>query len=1172
MLEARFLGKFDIRSDGESIELPARKAQSLLAYLMMTPGTMHRREQLAGYLWPESDEASARSRLRYALWQLRKAIGKEYFLADKISIAFNQEMEYWLDCDSFQVGELKSMTTDALALELMVYKGEFLPGFYEDWVLLTRDRLHATYERRMIVLLGGLSAEKHWAEVLEWAERWISVGAPSEPAYQALMVAHAQLGDKAGATNAYQRCRRSLDEQLGVEPAELTEQIYQLILNSEIPEASLIFPQSSLPIPSMAAQPAHTSLPASDHPVFVTRESELSWLDHKLEKALGGQGQVAFVVGDAGQGKTTLLREFSQRAQQLHGALIVAKGSNEAYTGIGDPYLPFREVIALLTGDVELGQSSGAIDQENAGRLWKLIPETSAALVNYGPDLIDSFIPGEALLRRASAFGSGKSAWLKNLNYEVDRRKNRPVPLNIDHGDSKQDLFEQYTKVLQELAGNYPILLILDDLQWADLGTISLLFHLARRIEGHRILILGAFRQDDIAQYRDDLQHPLVEVLAELKRIFGDTQIDLDQASKSEGRIFIDKYLDTEPNNLDDEFRQALFLLTAGHPLFTVELLRQMQDQGDIYKDEQDRWEKDPGLDWGILPAKVEAVIERRVGRLPAALREIINIGSVEGEEFTAELIAKILNQEEIDIVRQLSQELDKQHRLIEARGIKNVGDQRFSIYGFRHILFQKFIYGDLDLVERAHLHQRVGDGLEKIYGEHKAEIVRQLARQYEQAGVMEKTIDYLLMTGNQAKRVSANEQAVAFLTKGLDLLKDQPGGSRRDEKELALQIALGAPMVATLGYASKDVERTFERARELCERTGDSKQLAPALWGLCSFYQVRGRHTTAYEMAQQILVIAEDVEDTDLMLLAHWMLGTTLTHLGEFSSARENLEQALMRYEESPEKKLTYAYGQNPAVTCLNYLAINLWVLGYLEAASEKCEQAISVAKGLDHPYSQAFAHGMAALFHAIKKDAGSTLDHSEETLRLAKESNFPFFLALGLVLRGWVRAKSGKAGLGIKLMQRGIEGMQLIGTELGGPFFSSLMAEGYEESREFITALEVVEDGLEKANATQEQWSEFDLCLLKGSLLRNINGGDYADSLSWYQKAMEVAHRQDAKSYELQVAMTQVRHSEGPEQLEVARADLAKILDWFSRESDSDLLREAKELLKITAHENNS
>jgi predicted ATPase/DNA-binding SARP family transcriptional activator len=1163
MLEARFLGKFDIRINGTSIELPARKAQSLLAYLMMTRGTLHRREQLAGILWPDSEESSGRSRLRYTIWQLRKAVGEEYFVSDKISITFNHQEQYWLDCEVLETRQAEDLTTHDLADKLAVYEGEFLPGFYDDWILLTRDRLQSSFEQMMVLFLGRLGYENRWSAILEWAERWISFGTSPEPAYQALIVAHSRLGDKAGATSAYHRCQQSLGEQLGVEPAVLTTKIYELILAGEIPEVSLLYPAPPGPKIPPSLQPDHKIVLDRDERVFVTREWELAWLNEKLELALLGRGQAAFVVGDAGQGKTALLREFSQRAQQLHPDLIVANGSSEAYTGFGDPHLPFREILALLTGDIEIQQSTGAIDKETALRLWNLIPQSSEALVRYGPDLIESFIPGEALLRRASSYDSGTSAWLAELKNEVEQRKSRPVPLNIDHGDSKKALFDQYTRVLQILAGKHPLLLILDDLQWADFGTIGLLFHLARRIEGQRILVLGAYRQDDIAQYHAESQHPLVEVLAELKRIYGDMQIDLDEG---EGRHFIEDYLDTEPNMLDDEFRQALFLQTAGHPLFTVELLRQMQDQEDIYKDGQGRWVKNPVLDWETLPARVEAVIERRVGRLPSTLNEILNIASVEGEEFSAEVIARVLNRDEIEIVRQLSQDLDKKHRLVEARGIVHVGQQRLSIYRFRHRLFQKFIYEDLDLVERSHLHQKVGDNLELIYGTHKAEIAAHLARHYEEAGEMEKTIDYLLQAGNQAKRVSANEQAVAYLGKGIDLLRELPGGKKRDEIELALQTSSGPPKVAIQGYASLDVEQTFERARQLSERTGDVEQLAPVLWGLCAFYQVRGKHAIAYEMANQILAVAEDGGDDELLLLAHWMLGTTLTHLGEFSSARDNLELALSKYYKNPDDNLTYTYGQHPAVTCLNYLAINLWVLGYPDQALEKCDEAVSLAHKIDHPYSQAFAHGMAALWHSIRRDEKSTLRHCEQTLKLAKESSFPFFLALGLILRGWGRVKSGKTGMAINLMKNGIEAMQIIGAELGRPYFLSLLAEGYQESGDLNEGLDAVQNGLKRIYTSKELWSEFNLCLLKGNLLRNINEGDNAKSNSWYKQGIKVARRQNAKSYELQAVMMQVEQSEDIEQLAAERAKLTGIYEWFTEGYDTDLLREAKELRDST------
>jgi predicted ATPase/DNA-binding SARP family transcriptional activator len=1166
MLEARFLGKFDIRIDGSSVELPARKAQALCAYLLMNPGILHRREKIAGVLWPDSDETSARSKLRYSLWQLRKAIGDQYFMSDKMSLAFNTETDYWFDCEELESKPTEHLTTDELGEVVSVYKGEFLPGFYEDWILLARDQIYASFEQMMVLLLQRLSGEERWKEILVWAERWISLGQIPEPAYQALMVAHSQMGDNASATSVYLRCEQALGEQLGVDPAEVTTKIYNLILDGEIPEASIIYPALSAPKTQFTPQPYSEMvevLPETDRREFVAREKELAWLAEKLEKVLAGQGQVAFVVGDAGRGKSALLGEFSRRVQQLHGDLVAANGSNEAHSGIGDPYLPFREVLALLTGEVEVKKSSGVINQEYARRLWDLMPHTLEALVEYGPDLIDSFVPGESLARRATSFTAENPAWLERLESEIELRKGRPAPFNIDHGDSRKDLFDQYTKALQDISRVQPLLLILDDLQWADLGTIGLLFHLARRIEGYRILILGAYRPDDIAQYRDGSQHPLVQTLAELKRIYGDFQIDLDQVGESEGRQFIDDYLDTEPNKLDEDFRQALFYHTSGHPLFAIELLRQMQEQGDIFRDDQDRWIKNPVLNWESLPARVEAVIERRVSRLPSELREILNVASVEGEEFTAEVVATIKGLDEFEIIRKLSQDLDKQHMLVEASGMKRFGKQRVSIYRFRHILFQKYVYENLNLVEKAYLHEKVGDGLEKLYGDDKAQIAVQLARQYEEAGVLGKTIDYLLLAGNQAKRVSANKQAVAYLTKGIAMLNELPAGNIHTETELALQISLGPPLVATRGYASPEVEQTFERARELCERVGDIQQLAPALWGLCAFYQVRGKHSTANELAKQILALAESGEDANLRLLAHWMLGTTLTHLGEFSLAREQLELALNQYDVNQDDSLTYTYGQSPQVTCLNYLALNLWFLGYPDQALDKCDEAVAISQEIAHLFSQAFAHGMAALFHSIRRDIEFAQRHGEETFKLAKKSRFPFFLSLGMIIRGWSRVHSGKTGMAINLLKNGIDGMQAIGAELGRPYFLALLAEGYGESGEIHEALKTLQMGFDKARRTDERWYDFGLYLLKGKLLEKQDEGN-TEIESCYQQAIEIAHKQKAKSFELQGALTRVKYREGSDQSEEERAFLSEIYAWFDEGHDRALLNEARELLK--------
>ena len=238
--------------------------------------------------------------------------------------------------------------------------------------------------------------------------------------------------------------------------------------------------------------------------VFVAREGELAQLQRFLDSAFSGQGQVCFVAGEAGSGKTALIAEFAQRAEDSHTDLLVAIGNCNAQSGIGDPYLPFREVLALLTGDVEAKLTRGAISRETANRLRDFFLVSGQALVELGPDLIGIFVPGAGLVTRAAAFAADKVGWLAKLERLMERKATDPV----DTGLEQTRIFEQYANVLRALAAQQPLMLVLDDLHWADISSIELLFHLGRRIGGSRILVVGLYRPEEVALGRGEAAPP----------------------------------------------------------------------------------------------------------------------------------------------------------------------------------------------------------------------------------------------------------------------------------------------------------------------------------------------------------------------------------------------------------------------------------------------------------------------------------------------------------------------------------------------------------------------------------------------------------------------------------------------------------------------------------------
>jgi DNA-binding SARP family transcriptional activator/predicted ATPase len=296
MLEVKLLGQFEIALDGQSLEIPSRPAQSLLAFLMLNRGAAHRREKLAGLLWPDSSESNARNNLRQALWRIRKMIGDGYLVADKVSVSFSAEKDYWLDAQILETAAGGNAPVEVLERAVSVYEGELLPGFYDQWVTLERERLQALFEQRIHSLSQLLVEDGRWDDVTKWAERWISLGQAPEPAYRALMTAAAGRGDQAGVVAAFHRCVEALEEEVGVEPSPETLDIFEKLTSGEI-----IF----------QAQKTYTNagpsvkLPLQMTP-FIGREEERARLTALLEDAAV---KVITVLGPGGMGKTRLAIE-----------------------------------------------------------------------------------------------------------------------------------------------------------------------------------------------------------------------------------------------------------------------------------------------------------------------------------------------------------------------------------------------------------------------------------------------------------------------------------------------------------------------------------------------------------------------------------------------------------------------------------------------------------------------------------------------------------------------------------------------------------------------------------------------------------------------------------------------------------------------------------------------
>lgn len=671
---------------------------------------------------------------------------------------------------------------------------------------------------------------------------------------------------------------------------------------------------------------------------FVARDPELARLQTFLDRAKAGETQVCFITGEAGAGKSALLDEFTRRAQDSDPGLLAATGTCSAQTGQGDPYHPFREVLALLTGNVDSALATGRISDESATRLKQALRLSRDAIVEFAPDIVGLFVPGFDLVSGAALFAADKAGLL-------DRFKKRQETLKTGEAKLSEELvFQQYTDVLRALAKNRPLIVVIDDLHWADAPSIGLLFHLARQLKDSPILLIGAYRPEDVAIGRGEDRHPLEGILNEVRRYRGDVWIDLNKTQAERGRAFVNALMDSEPNRLSDGFRAALFRHTGGQPLFTVETLRNMEERGDLVKSAEGEWIEAASLDWGALPARVEGVIEERIGRLQAELRDMLTIASVEGESFIAQVLARVQEVEERRLIRRLAQELEKQHRLVQETGVTKVGPQRLITYTFTHALFQQYLYSGLSTGERMILHGQVAEVLEALYEGETDPVAVQLARHYTEAGSDDKAVAYLMRAGERAYQVHGVLEARHFFSQALDRVASLEGPDRT-HREAELKLKVGHTYRATSDYA--EAQRWITEALALAESLGDQK----------------------------------------LQERCHGALGDCARWMGHFAEAREHYETC-----RTISEALNYEAGISAATLSLGIIAART---GNLAGAEQMFKDTLAIDTRLDDPRGMALAYNSLGIVCRMQGRYAEARQHYEESLRLRREIGDKLFIA---------------------------------------------------------------------------------------------------------------------------------------------------------------------------------
>jgi len=1209
-LSLSLLGPFLVAlQPGRPVELTSKKAQALLAYLAVESDRPHYREALAGLLWPDSSEQAARGSLRQALQDLRRALGDSLpaaagdallgeggspvaplLLISRDTVQFNRQAPYWLDVAQFakhtaslsrQPSSMISPAQgEALRAAVALYRGPFLDGFslgganqgdspaFEEWVLLNREQLN----RQMLLALSALAtfheAREAYEEALDCVWRLLALEPWQEEAHQHAMRLLALMGRRGEALAQYRHCRALLLRELGVEPAPDTIALYETIRHSVAPERPS-GPSGSARRGDGAPPPvAAAGAPPS---LLVARDEELSRLLGFMSQALAGDGRIALVSGEAGSGKTSLLEEFARQAMNAREDLLVALGRCSGY-GAGDAFRPFREVLQTLTGNTD-----GVLSARHAQRLQAALPVTFEALAQQGPDLARLLARDAAFLARARAAAPRGAAWLARLQSLAQRGDGAAT------ADLAQATFsEQGVLVLQEVARWRPVLLLLDDLQWADAPSLDMLFHLGRRLQGRRVLIIGAYRpteavQGPVAEGQSQAA-PLEQIANEFQRLWGDIRVDLSQA---DARRFVDAYLDSWPNRLGKPFRQTLARHTGGNPLFTVELVRAMQERGDLLRDGQGRWVEGPSLAWEKLPPRVEGAISQRIGQLTAAQREMLEAAAVEGEQFHAEVLARVLDLPLPSVIAALSGPLGRAARLVVPRGLVNVGARDLSRYRFRHGMFQSYLYERLDAAPRAQLHGAVAAAIEALYAEQARKLAGALAQHHEAAGQAALAARRRLEAGQQAAWLGAHRQAIAAYQQALSLLEDLPAGSERVNLELQLQMALDYSLQCTEGWGSDERLRVSNRAYELGRQLGwPTPDALPALGRKCDLHMARGEYDQAVEVGGELLGAAQRLGDPAHVALATLVLGNCHVMRGELSQAwlyLSRLEGAPLPLREPQSRRIVSLLLQAHIAAGVALLA-----MGYPDQARQKMDRAVAASDDPMPPQDSAYIRNLAGMFFAAAHQDILARQHAEQVLRIAEGRDLPEMQAWGAVLLGWAEARAGQRQ-GIARMAAALPAQRERGTELGRYFLEVLLAEAHLAGGQAKPAMAIIDQALARTQSSGTRYCEAMLCWLRGEALLQGAVVDHVAAASndasqganplpplacyrpetCFQRAIEVARRQGARLWELRAttSLAWVWTQEG--RWQEAREALAAIYATFTEGFDLPDLIEAKALL---------
>ncbi len=844
----------------------------------------------------------------------------------------------------------------------------------------------------------------------------------------------------------------------------------------------------------------------------VGREPERTQLRQAFTRVKAGRSLIIAVTGEPGIGKSSILQDFLTDLATRGERVTVAQGRCSESLAGAEAYLPVLEAFDSLLHRT-VGPSLDAVVRSVAPTWY----------VQVATRTIEESMVGRL-------------------------QESTPAP-------SQERMKREFGALLQELTRTQPLVLVIEDLHWADVSTVDLLNYLAGRFADMRLLVVATYRPSDM----ELAKHSFVGIKSDLQSRGLCEEVALKFLEPAD----VDRYLSLQfpGHQFPPDFARGIHAKTEGSPLFMADLVRYVRDTGGLV--EQDGvWRIAQTLpDARDLPQSVRGMVTRKIEQVDERDRELLLAASVQGHEFDSNTVAEALEMDPAEVEDRLAV-LERVHVFVKKGDEREFSDRTLTLdYQFVHVLYQNVLYASLQPRRRIALSGRVVKSLAQHYGDDAPSIAGRLAVLYETAREFAAAAQYFYVAAQRAVALFGFGEALSLADRGLAGLRALPDGPERQQLELGLQLTRGTSLRMVKGWAASQLEPTFARARELCHQMQDPPQLFPVLWNLNFFTMIRGDMALVRDQNTELRAQAEKSGNDAHRMAADHVSGVALEFMGEFVEANRLLEQSLSRHDPAKHKTYSAMYGVDPGMYARPMSSRPLFALGYPDQALARNNQTLAIGRFQREPVTQVFAQLIAAGVHVYRGETAEAIALDDEAIALCKEYSLVQEAEWARGFRGAAHSVAGRTPEALADLTLALSTLQALRAGVARTMFLSFLADAHQRAGQVQDGLTAVEAGLAFGQQSHQHGFDAELYRTRGELLR-LAGND-AGAEENLRAAIERAQAQQARSFELRAATSLARLLTDSGRAADARVVLAPVYEWFSEGHGTSDLVSARTLL---------